>query len=82
PALPPDIPIHFDARGLPDRISPRRALFFLPSITLLIGFFNTLVGYAFYERWRPAAYMLWGGALVLQGVGLLVLRSLLHLILG
>lgn len=79
PGLPLDLPLHFDPAGIPDRIGPRRAIFLLPGITWLIWFSNAVAGVVLYERQRLPAYLLWGGALVLQIAGLLVARSLLAL---
>ncbi len=80
PTLPAEVPLHFDASGLVDRIGPRRALMLLPSIALLILFFNTVIGFVFYERRRLAAYLLWGNALAVQVAGLLIGRNLLQLV--
>lgn len=79
PTLPAQVPLHFDARGLVDRIGPRRALMLLPSIALLILFFNTVMGFVLYERRRLATYLLWGNALAVQIAGLLIGRNLLQL---
>ncbi|MCP4164435.1 MAG: DUF1648 domain-containing protein [Chloroflexi bacterium] len=79
PRLPESIPLHFDANGVPDRISPRRSLFYIPAITLLIWFFNTIIGVVLYERERLAAYMLWAVAMLLQVAGFMVVRNLLAL---
>ena len=77
PTLPQQIPLHFDAEGVPDRIGARRSILFLPAITLLIGFFNAAIGIALYERHKLAAYMLWGVALLLQIAGLIIANRLL-----
>ncbi|NUQ38267.1 MAG: DUF1648 domain-containing protein [Caldilineales bacterium] len=81
PGLPAMLPLHYDAAGAPDRLGPRQALFLLPLITGLIWFTNGVLGVILYERQRVAAYLLWGGALLLQGLGLIVLRNLLALYL-
>lgn len=81
PLLPAQLPLHFDAAGLPDRIGPRSAVFLLPGITLLIWFTNAVFGAVLYERQRTAAYILWGSALILQIAGFLVAQSLLALYL-
>jgi len=79
PTLPDQTPLHFDARGLVDRIGPRRALMLLPSVALLIWFFNVVIGFVFYERRPLAAYLLWGNALAVQIAGLLIGRNLFQL---
>ncbi len=79
PTLPEQTPLHFDARGLVDRIGPRRALMLLPSVALLIWFFNVVIGFAFYERRPLAAYLLWGNALAVQIAALLIGRNLFQL---
>jgi len=81
PGLPAELPLHYAAAGIPDRFGPRQSLFLLPIITGLIWFINSVVGVILYERQRVAAYLLWGGALILQVLGLIVLRNLLHLYL-
>lgn len=80
PGLPVEVPLHFDARGLVDRIGPRRTLMLLPAITLLMWFFNVVMGFVFYERQRLATYLLWGNALAVQIAGLLIGRNLLQLV--
>lgn len=81
PTLPEQTPLHFDARGLVDRVGPRRALMLLPAITLLMCFFNIVMGFAFYERRRLATYLLWGNALAVQIAGLLIGRNLFQLVI-
>ena len=78
PDLPAMMPLHFDAAGVADRISPRRALFLLPAITLLMWFLNVAIGYVLYEYERLATYLLFGNGLALQVAGLYVARSLMH----
>ncbi|HEY54022.1 MAG TPA: DUF1648 domain-containing protein [Caldilineae bacterium] len=80
PALPPQIPLHFDAAGVPDRIVARRSIFLFSAITLLIGFFNAAIGIALYERHKLASYMLWASALLLQLAGLMIVNRLLLMI--
>jgi hypothetical protein len=77
PDLPPQIPLHFDAAGIPDRIVARRSIFLFSAITLLIGFFNAAIGIALYERHKLASYMLWGSALLLQLAGFIIANRLL-----
>jgi len=77
PTIPLQIPLHFDATGAPDRIGARRSIFLIPAITLLIGFFNAAIGIVLYERHKLASYMLWGSALLLQIVALIIVNRLL-----
>jgi hypothetical protein len=80
PTLPAELPLHFDATGRPDLLSPRRALFLLPAITLLIWFFNAALGFALYEQEPLAAYLLWGNGVFVQMAGFWVGRSVLALV--
>jgi hypothetical protein len=66
PALPPVLPLHYDALGLPDRSGPATQVFLLPFIGLLALVANTLLGGVFYRREQVAAYLLWGGTIVVQ----------------
>lgn len=79
PTLPEQTPLHFDARGLVDRIGPRRSLLLLPSVTLLIWFFNVVMGFVSYERRPLATYLLWGNALAVPIAGVLIGRNLFQL---
>jgi hypothetical protein len=62
-------PLHFDVGGLPDRWGTQAQVFTLPFIGLLALIANAGLGFLLYERERPAAYLLWSGAI---GVQLLV----------
>ncbi len=66
PDLPRLLPLHFDAYGDADRLGPQGQIFFLPLIGLLILVVNGLLGGVLYRRERQAAYLLWGGAMVIQ----------------
>jgi Bacterial PH domain/Domain of unknown function (DUF1648) len=79
PALSSDLPLHFDASGIPDRIVPKSGLFVLPIIGLIAWVFNLVVGIWLY-RWvqQGAAYLLWGGALVVQLIAGLALFNLMR----
>lgn len=66
PNLPPLIPLHFDALGMPDRLGVRGQIFFLPLIGLIVLTVNGILGGLLYRRERLAAYLLWGGALTVQ----------------
>ncbi len=79
PHLSADLPLHFDVNGLPDRIAPKADLFTLPVIGLLIWLANTTVGIWLYRRVQQgAAYLLWGGALAVQGIAGLALFNLMR----
>ncbi|MCO6449473.1 MAG: DUF1648 domain-containing protein [Caldilineales bacterium] len=81
PMLPAEIPLHFNAAGVPDRMAARSSLFILPIITLLMWALNVVLGIFFYDRGqRLAAYLLWGNAILIQLAGLFVLRKLLELV--
>ena len=69
PSLADFQPLHFDIAGLPDRWGTRAQVFTLPFIGLLALIANGGLGFLLYERERPAAYLLWSGAI---GVQLLV----------
>ncbi len=66
PTLPAILPLHYNALGLPDRTGPATQVFLLPFIGLLALVTNTLLGGLFYRRERVAAYLLWGGTIVVQ----------------
>lgn len=79
PYLSSDLPLHFDISGLPDRIAPKSGLFALPLIGLVTWLFNTGAGVWLYRRiQRGAAYLLWGGAMVVQGIAGLALFNLMR----
>jgi hypothetical protein len=66
PDLAPRVPLHFDAVGVPDRFGLRSQVFLLPFIGLLALGANGVIGLALYLRDRIGAYLLWGGAIVVQ----------------
>ncbi|MCK4316067.1 MAG: PH domain-containing protein, partial [Anaerolineae bacterium] len=66
PALPRLVPLHFDAAGNPDRLGLRGQIFVLPLIGLLVLLLNGALGWLVYRRERVAAYLLWGGAVLVQ----------------
>jgi hypothetical protein len=70
-------PLHFDASGQPDRWGTRAQVFTLPFIGLLALIANGGLGLLLYERERPAAYLLWSGAI---GVQVLVWGALLGIL--
>lgn len=79
PQLPADLPLHFDAQGQVDRYGSPASLFVLPLIGLGALVINGLWGGALYRRHRAGAYLLWGGALVVQ---FLVAVALINLVRG
>jgi hypothetical protein len=66
PELPSRVALHYDAMGAPDRFGLRQQVFTLPLIGLLALGANVAVGVLMYLRDRVAAYLLWGGAVVVQ----------------
>lgn len=79
PHLSADLPLHFDVTGLPDRIAPKSGLFVLPIIGLVTWLVNTFAGVWLYRRAQQgSAYLLWGGALVVQGIAGLALFNLMR----
>ncbi len=79
PELPPAVPLHFDARGVPDRIAAKSGLFALPIIGLISWLANLAIGVVLYRRGQPgAAYLLWGGAMVVAAFAGLALLSLMR----
>jgi hypothetical protein len=79
PGLSADLPMHFDVTGLPDRIASKSELFTLPLIGLAVWLFNTIAGVWLYRHvQRGAAYLLWFGALAVQGIAGLALFNLMR----
>lgn len=79
PGLPSDMPLHFDVRGIPDRIAAKSGLFALPLIGLITWLTNLMIGIALYRRAQSgAAYLLWGGAVVVQAIAGLALLGLMR----
>ena len=66
PALPRLVPLHFDVTGDPDRLGHRGQIFILPLIGLLALLLNGALGWLVYRHERVAAYLLWGGAVLIQ----------------
>ncbi len=79
PDLSADLPVHFDVSGFPDRIAGKSELFTLPFIGLAVWLFNTAAGIWLYRHvQRGAAYLLWFGALAVQGIAGLALINLMR----
>ena len=79
PALSSDLPLHFDVAGIPDRIAPKSGLFALPIIGLSTWGFNLLAGVLMYRRVQQGgAYLLWAGALAVEGIAGLALFNLMR----
>jgi hypothetical protein len=79
PELSSDLPLHFDVNGIPDRIVPKSGLFVLPLIGLIAWVFNLVTGVWLYRRVQQgAAYLLWGGAVVVQLIAGLALFNLMR----
>jgi hypothetical protein len=64
--LPPLVPLHWDAGGVPDRIEDKSAIFSLPQIGLIMIVLNFLFGAAIYRREPLASYLLGGIAIATQ----------------
>jgi hypothetical protein len=79
PALSSDLPLHFDASGIADRIVPKSGLFVLPIIGLVAWVFNLVIGIWLYRRVQQgAAYLLWGGAVAVEVIAGLALFNLMR----
>jgi Domain of unknown function (DUF1648)/Bacterial PH domain len=79
PSLPADVPLHFDVNGIPDRIAAKSGLFALPFIGMLVWLVNLVAGIWLYRRYQlGAAYLLWGGALIVQAIAALALLNLIR----
>jgi hypothetical protein len=79
PDLPDALAFHYNSDGLPDVVREKSALFLLPSIGLLAWMINGIWGmWMAAHQQRTGAYMLWGGALIVQVCSLLALASLTH----
>ena len=79
PSLPADVPLHFDVHGRPDRIAAKAGLFALPLIGLIAWLANGVAGVVLYRRGqRGAAYLLWAGAVLVELIAGVALRSLMH----
>lgn len=78
PDLPDVLTVRYNSAGLPEEIREKSALFRLPIIGLLAWGINGVVGLILLaHRQLLGAYMLWGGAIVVQIFSLLALVSLI-----
>ena len=66
--LPHTLPLHYDQAGLPDRLGGPGQLFLLIALGAIAWLANGALGAVIYRRSgeRMAAYLLWGGAVLLQ----------------
>lgn len=64
--LPAMLSFHFDVLGRADRIASRSEILRLPQVALLMLLLDLGVGFVIYRRERIAAYLIWGGGLILQ----------------
>ena len=79
PELPTDLVFRYNPDGLPERISNKSALFLLPSIGLLTWIVNLAWGAWMASRnQRIGAYMLWGGAVIVQLFSFMALIRLMR----
>lgn len=78
PSLPDVMTVRYTVEGIPDQIRSKETLFLLPLIGLVAWIVNGLWGWIMTIRHqRPAAYLLWGGTLVVQLCALLALTGLI-----
>lgn len=78
PNLPEAMAFHYNSQGLPDVVREKTALFLLPAIGLLAWIVNGLWGiWMVFQKQRTGAYMLWGGALIVQICSYMALTSLM-----
>jgi len=78
PELPAQLPFRHTSAGLPELFNNKSALFLLPGIGLLAWLINGAWGmWMAYRKQLLGAYMLWGGAIIVQICSLLALKSLL-----
>ena len=78
PDLPDVLTVRYNSAGVPEEISAKGALFRLPIIGTLAWVGNGLLGlWLMARRQRTGAYMLWGGAIVVQVASMFALISLI-----
>jgi hypothetical protein len=67
PALPPQLVLHFDPSGAPDRFGPLNQIFGPAIIALQLFVINFLIALGVYSRGEKlAAYLAWGGSAIVQ----------------
>ncbi len=63
------VPLHFDARGMADRLVPRTQLFTPAYVGLALLIISVALGFALYGRKeRLLAYLVWGGSMAIQAL--------------
>ncbi|MDQ3809527.1 MAG: hypothetical protein M3336_04485, partial [Chloroflexota bacterium] len=77
-ALPPDIPVRFDATGATAQLAPRGDILRLPLLGLLGLGLNAAVGVWLHARERLLARLLWLGGAILQAALLVAVMRLLQ----
>jgi hypothetical protein len=78
PDLPEVLTVRYNSLGLPVEIREKSALFRLPFIGLLAWVINGAIGLWLLARQQPTgAYMLWGGAILVEIFSLFALVSLI-----
>lgn len=76
--LPEALAFHYNVDGQPDLVRGKEALFLLPMIGLFAWIVNGLWGlWMAYRGDRLGAYMLWGGAIIVQVFSFMALVSLM-----
>jgi hypothetical protein len=79
PNLPDAMAFHYNSQGLPDVVREKTALFLLPAMGLMTWLINGVWGvWMAFRQQRTGAYLLWGGALIVQICSYMALMSLMH----
>ncbi len=79
PNLPDALAFHYNTDGIPDVVREKSALFLLPMIGLIAWLANGIWGaWMALHGQRTGAYMLWGGAVIVQIFSFLALNSLVN----
>lgn len=77
-ALPSRLPLHYDARGLPDRIDVKERLFIVPFIGTLATLVNVAISLLLHRRERMAALILAGSTVGIVAVLWVALVGLVY----
>jgi hypothetical protein len=78
PNLPDAMAFHYNSQGLPDVVREKTALFLLPAMGLMAWLINGVWGlWMAFRQQRTGAYMLWGGAIIVQICSYMALTSLM-----